>query len=474
MNTDRLISDWLRSAAPPRAPRTLLDATLERVATLPQDHPWTAGVRVVGGRRADPRLLLVAAVVGGTALIGSVLLAGGVPGPHPSPAARGSDWIAVVTPKTDGSPGSNISLVRPGMPFRVIAGGEEVDRVHRGCPSFSGDGTQLAYGQASLAGGNPQNAALVIQRVAADGTVTAPWAYPVTAGVGGAARFAPPCAVWAPGRPLFAFVNATADPTDPVGFTGTVITVRTLSGGRNSIDLDAKVIDLSWSPGGDLLAVSTTNGIELVPIQDRGPQLLAGTKGAGRLDWSPDGERIAYERPSASGGDAVVDLVVRTLGTNQESVVAAGYAVSHGIGPLWSQAGDALLYQRVCRGCREQHDVVALTLRPGQSNWTADAVSERVLATPLINGFRWYPEWSTWSPDGSAVLEFAWPQGDVGPSPNVLGLIVVPRVGDSEPELLAEYQPDTGAAEALPVTGLQVGVSAGVPGVSQTTWAQVP
>jgi hypothetical protein len=91
MNTDRVISDWLRSAAPPRAPRTLLDATLERVATLPQDHPWAARVRVVGGRRADPRLLLVAAVVGGTALIGSVLLAGGVPGPHPSPAARGSD-----------------------------------------------------------------------------------------------------------------------------------------------------------------------------------------------------------------------------------------------------------------------------------------------------------------------------------------------------------------------------------------------
>jgi hypothetical protein len=122
-------------------------------------------------------------------------------------------------------------------------------------------------------------------------------------------------------------------------------------------------------------------------------------------------------------------------------------------GPLWSPAGDALLYQRVCAGCREQHDVVVLTLDPGQTTWTADAVTERVLATPLIHGFRWYPEWTTWSPDGSAVLEFAWPQADVGPSPNELGLIIVSRLGIAEPDLLAEYQPDTGAPDTLPVKG---------------------
>jgi hypothetical protein len=315
MNTDRVISDWLRSAPPPRAPRTLLDATFERVATLPQDHPWAAGVRIVRGRRAGPRLLLVAAVVGGTAIIGSVLSAGGGPGPHSSPAAQGSDWIAVVTPKTDGNSGSDISLARPGGPFHVVAGGEDIDRIHRGCPSFSGDGTQLAFGQASLAGGNPQNASLVIQHVAADGTVSEPWTYPVSDGAGGAAEFAPPCAVWAPGRPMFAFVNASPDGTDLKGFTGTVVTVGTLSGGRMTTQLDAEVIDLSWSPEGDTLAVSTTNGIELVPTVDRHPQLLAGTKGAGWLSWSPDAARIAYERRSATGGDTV-DLVVPTLGTN--------------------------------------------------------------------------------------------------------------------------------------------------------------
>ena len=396
------------------------------------------------------------------------------PSPHQSPAAQGSDWIAVVTPKTDGNPGSDISLARPGGPFHVVAGGEDIDRIHRGCPSFSGDGTQLAFGQASLAGGIPQDAALVIQQVAADGTVSAPWIYPVTAGVGGAAGFAPPCAVWAPRRPLFAFVNATRDPTDPTGLSGTVVTVGTLSGGRITTQLDAKVIDLSWSPEGDTLAVSTTNGIELVPTVDRTPQFLAGTAGAGWLSWSPDGKRIAYQRPAAGGGDAV-DLVARTVGpANQESVVAAGYAVNHEIGPLWSPAGDALLYQRVCAGCREQHDVVVLTLDPGQTTWTADAVTERVLATPLINGFRWYPEWTAWSPDGSAVLEFAWPQADVGPSPSELGLIIVSRLGNADPELLAEYRPDTGTPDSLPVSGLQVGASSGVPGVSPTTWAHVP
>jgi Tol biopolymer transport system component len=87
MNTDRVITDWLRSAAPPRAPKTLFDATLERVATLPQDHPWAARVRVMGGRRADPRLLLVAAVVGGTAILGSLFIGGGCP-------QRGSSSVA--------------------------------------------------------------------------------------------------------------------------------------------------------------------------------------------------------------------------------------------------------------------------------------------------------------------------------------------------------------------------------------------
>jgi hypothetical protein len=474
MNSDRVISDWLRSAAPPRAPRTLLDATLERVVTLPQDHPWAARVRILSGRRAGPRLLLVAGVIGGAALIGSSLFAGGGRERRPSPVAQGSDWIAVVTPKADGGPGSNISLVSSAKDFHVIAGGEGLDRIHRGCPSFSGDGTQLSYGQASLAAGVPHDAALVIQHVTADGTVAAPWTYPVTVGTGGAAGLAPPCAVWAPGRPMFAFVNATADPADPVGFTGTVVTVGTLSGGRITTQLDGKVIDLSWSPDGDTLAVSTTSGIELVPIVDRTPQLLAGTAGAGRLAWSPDGAHIAYQRQTAGGGDAV-DLVVRTLGAaNQESVVAAGFAVNHGIGPLWSPAGDALLYQRVCSGCREQHEVVVLTLDPGQTTWTADALTERVLPTPLIRGFRWYPEWTTWSPDGSAVLELAWPQADVGPSPNELGLIIVSRAGNVEPDVLAEFQTDIGTPEILPVSGLQVGASAGVPGVSGTTWARVP
>lgn len=100
--------------------------------------------------------------------------------------------------------------------------------------------------------------------------------------------------------------------------------------------------------------------------------------------------------------------------------------------------------------------------RPGQSTWTAAGVTERVLATPLIDGFRWYPFWTTWAPDGSAVLELAWPVSGAA-VPNVEGLIVVPLAGNSEPQLVAEYQPD---ASRLGLTG--------VPWVSPTTWAQVP
>jgi hypothetical protein len=94
MNTDRVISDWLRSAAPPRAPRALLDRTLERVVTVTQERPWATKVRVISGRRTNPRLLLVAALVGGTAILGSLLVAGGGlqrgPASTATPAALGA------------------------------------------------------------------------------------------------------------------------------------------------------------------------------------------------------------------------------------------------------------------------------------------------------------------------------------------------------------------------------------------------
>jgi hypothetical protein len=146
MNTDRVISDWLRSTAPPRAPETLLDATLERVATLPQDHPWAARVRVVGGRRADPRLLLVAAVLGGAALIlGSLFVAGGGPQRGPSSVVP-SVGLGALAYATNGS----IFLVGTERehPDAVEIAANGTGGLGYGAPAWSRDGRYLMFAAA--------------------------------------------------------------------------------------------------------------------------------------------------------------------------------------------------------------------------------------------------------------------------------------------------------------------------------------
>jgi WD40 repeat protein len=75
MNAEQVVSEWLRSVAPPQAPERdrLLAATIARVAATRQDavRPW---LHRLGHPRPRTRLLLVAAVVAGTVLLGSILV----------------------------------------------------------------------------------------------------------------------------------------------------------------------------------------------------------------------------------------------------------------------------------------------------------------------------------------------------------------------------------------------------------------
>ena len=86
MNADRVITDWLRGSAPARAPQQLLNSTIERIATTPQELKGTARIRVLTRRRPNSRMLLIAAALVGGALLGSQLVAGGRHDLRPSPA----------------------------------------------------------------------------------------------------------------------------------------------------------------------------------------------------------------------------------------------------------------------------------------------------------------------------------------------------------------------------------------------------
>ena len=156
-----------------------------------------------------------------------------------------------------------------------------------------------------------------------------------------------------------------------------------------SVIPDISVLDMDWSPDGSTIAVVSGRwntggpGGPVTLYSELGIELetLANTDDVRALSWSPDGSRLAYQRgPVDTGGSSVpspdylATLEVRDLATGDEHVVASGYKVQHGVGPIWSPNGEQIVYQRLCdvhpngrHPCREQHDVVVLTAGSGSS-----------------------------------------------------------------------------------------------------------
>lgn len=487
---DRRLADWMTEAASGPPPAGRFEQAMEATARRRPRPRWLAapGSDWVGAAAHRPIVpawpglprelvaaaivaLLVAAAIVGAALVGAQLLR---PDRNPFQKSANNGWIAFAA--DENSPAAalgdhDIYLVGENRSARRIVGTDS-DNLDQVCPAFSSDATRLAFGQGHRTSETGYlDAALVIADIDASGIVSDARTIPV----GG--TFPPPCPVWSPDGQRIAFIVPDTG-EQPIG--AGAVWVVTLDSGQVKVLPDVWASDLDWAPDGFRLAIASSDHPATLPGAG-GPLLLystasgevgplPGASGVRSLAWSPDGSLIAYQRirtPATLAGDGRVltdaQEEIWTIGPDGSSrtLQTQPYVATHGIGPVWSPAGDRIAYQRICAAhplhpaapCREQHDVVLLT--PGTTlSETKPVGNEVVLPVVRVAGADgpsvWFPFQVSWSPDGRKLLDVAWsePVGPGQPNGSLIGLVVV-DVGASSPPILLHEAGDISFGDGL-------------------------
>jgi Tol biopolymer transport system component len=388
-----------------------LDAAPQRAAAQRSDvGRWTL------------RLLAVAALI--TIGVGSALL---LDAPDDLPALSSNGWVA--------QGGEDIWFLALGQEARRVTG-TDADSTHEGCPAFSPDGRQLAYGRVTADPETYQDAALVIADVGDDGRVTDQLTIDIGAGL------PPPCPVWSPSGDRIAFAVPLTSPVNPTrGAAGSEVRILTLADRSITVLPDLLATDLEFSPDGTLLGIAS-GAEQLVPgesLEDPRIHLyelaagatrtLEGTLGAMRFTWSPDGGRIAYQT-----GDHDHRLRLIDVATEEQRELSAPFVAVHGIGPVWSPDGESIVYQRLPGSCCELHDVVLVWPDDLSADGTPREEVFPLFYQPTEDTERdLFPRWVTWSPDGEYLLFSAWPDGGIS------RLGTVPSVPGSPAEFIDTY-----------------------------------
>jgi Tol biopolymer transport system component len=393
------------------------------------------------------RLVLIVAV---TALLMIGMLAGlaalGAFGDDERRPGAANGWVAFARSSDPSGLGErDISLVREGQAAHRIIGSDS-DGLDQICPAFSSDGARLAHGAAEgTSDTGYRGAALVISDVDAAGNA----AESLRIDVGG--TLPPPCANWSPDGRMVAFGGPAASPINPrQPAIWSELWVVTLEGLEIDVVPDVFASDLEWSPDGNQLAMVSGHtdpvdsnrwrdgAISLYSVGSGEIRALVGPSGVSSLSWSPDGRRIAFQRGTPEGRNQ--EIWVAEVDGSAEYLLASGFSTDHGIGPVWSPAGDWIVYQRICATnpsiptapCREESEVVLI---PSDGELGGRLPGDGEVVRPHLQlpggdeSGPWFPFRVTWSPDGKELLYTAWGRDSIA-------LIAVPIDPSSPPIVL--------------------------------------
>jgi hypothetical protein len=434
---DDLLQEWLQSEVPPhwRAPASVLPGALEQLERTRQRPRWLAtvvrqqrgfaiGMRAMPAFRAAVLAVQIALIV---ALALTVVGAAALLLREPDASLTRNGPILYVFAANDPSGRVITHLVEPdGSGDRLLSDSASCGRV-------SSDGLRLIHWD--TVGYTSEGYAIEgLEIIDFDGARE-----PVQ--FSGLSR--PEQLAWSPDGQMIAFTqDDDARPavmsSDGVWVSNTGIWVAALAD-STSLRLAPESIlprEPRWSPDGSWIGFVAEDGLYIARPDVSDIRVVAAHAGIGSFSWSPDGKRLAYNRPPVTGNPP--DIFIVELDGSGEIQLTQSTDSEHS--PDWSPDGSTIAF------------IVAPPLQPTAREVVAGALGDRLGLVGAVGGAVSYLDglenvWDfAWSPDSKLIAASAnaglWTApvaGDAGSpvavlrTPRPMCVLWLPEAGKGEP-----------------------------------------